>query len=708
MKSMKIPLRSLMCCIVLLIPLFLWGAGLPVDAANSKNYLMDNAHLFDQQDQELIQFRLSQNNEDILPYSPAVVITSGGNALPARQDLQSYAQSLTVQEQFAQFEDIDLGVIFLFINQSPAGTIEMAVIPTGKQAIFLTQYDIVNMEKTTARTYADTQNWDETVASFLRLILAYQYPFINELEPGHLSPEDVEAASQEIWAWEEQYGYPIVFLLTSELSPDLKGEYLANYFHTAGFGEGNNGRGAFILYDASEEQAYIELYELPDTDDTKLQALVDDLSYLLSQNYALEAVYAVEFFLDPEADVPLVSDSDLSEIESTTVDPDNLLDSDQHTALFQKTNVFYERLGYHFLTHLYASAQNTIEQPLPEYLEHQLDLAIGEHGSGMIILFDQEKQDYELYATGELNDFLDSNKKIIQPVLQHLKKQLKKEDFSGESILQHQLNLMAFMEFLMAYQQPDLYLISDDPYATQSQEAILIMGNCATAGLRPMVISRGFPERTDTDEEWIKQFEAMIKAAKIKDQLILMYHFTLPNQVYLRYYGDNSKIADLTEKEITEKVQAMAIAEPFNPDAAIMTFMENVESELLPFASASENNQEAKNNSPKDKPSKQAEKADATSKASSKNWLKISLLVGGAIILLILLILAVVLITKKKKGAAAGYQVQGYPNQPQNWPDQAAGWSGDYSESTGQMPDQMQGYPNQPQNWPDQPQNWNQ
>ncbi|RRD94736.1 hypothetical protein EII17_06820 [Clostridiales bacterium COT073_COT-073] len=597
---------------LLMAMLFCLSAA-PTKAAKPMTYLLDNIGLFNDQEAEYINHKLSLHYEENMPHYLTFMVTLDENAMLPRQDLLQYTNVLINRETFGHIEAPEYGAIFLFINRSPKGKIEMAVLPTNNQTENYSQYNIDHMEKSLLETYTSTQNWYSVTLDLIRLVNTYRGYFINELVTEKINPEDIDAAKNELGWWVDKYNYNLVFLLTDGLSPALRDQYLQDYFHKGGYGSWNDGVGAFVLYDHTEKKAYLEVYGdiILGGDGQRLTQLLNDLSKSLSQYRILDAVYMVERYLDPIGELPLTFtlDGNSTPIITTLHDPDNLLNDAQSVELVTLTEVFSAKTNHYLGTYIYQSAKDALSQSPESFLQDLFAQIPG--NSGMILLFDQAGKDYHLYAAAELNDYLKKNKKIIDPVLQHLKNRLKKNGYSSQSIFQHQQDLITFLDFLMVYQQENSYLVSGQPMSLKEKpETLKSLKKSGNAGLKPMVVNLSQSERIQSTAQWIDQFEQILEAADLTDEVVVLFYDVPKNQASVRYFGDNKDLASLTRKEIEPAVVKAFQAGSPQANTPFHTFISTVETKALPLLSEQA---EAKEND-----SSQTDKTGENQKADGK------------------------------------------------------------------------------------------
>ncbi len=651
--------------LVLAFALLLSLVKIPVLAARDSKFIIDPANVLTDEEYQAIDAVLTDMQEE----TEIVTVFLTGETLFAPEQLEQMAADLTAKNGYGAINEEESGSVFLFVNRSSGGVVTTAVVPTGREMYNYTSYQTAHIVKVLEGYYRENPSMEMLLDQFIYLVRIYYYPVINELSDGSIV--DVEGASKEIVAWREYANQDILILLNDSLNAAEFNQYADDYFLSQGYGIGEEQSGTFVLYSPSLEQLAVNFYgeAYKDYAQADMDNLANELLEILDVEHdVLAAVYRIERFIDPEADIPLAEGAiDRTEQPMFINDRWEILKDEQAGHL--------EALSFHYMDQFSEKLYQTIilpdgeadlkEADLKEMAQNEFEYHDVE--DGMLTLFDVRAQKVVWYAAGSTESFWKKNAKVIEPVQKALEKELERDGYEADAIFDYQAGMLELLTYLRQRETTEPNIL-DTTYAFISDKLPKQIQELEKAGLTPVLISKNDVSAYADGKAYLKWYKDLMKKAGLADNMVVFLYQSETEELDLMYFGQEEVAAAVFDKMKPEIMDFFLIN---SSGATAEEFLSQLKTKVVPVMKnegSSENKPDKKDTSAKDEKNNQKD-GKKPAKSTGNNML--IMVVAGVIILLVLLIVIALVAGRKKKAPAhpAGPRPDAYPGiQPGGYP----------------------------------------
>ncbi len=649
----------------LVLALLLSLLKMPVLADGDSRFIVDPANVLTAEEYQAVDTLLTAMTDE----QEIITVFLTGETLFATELLEQMAADLTAKNGYGVSEGEGTGSLFLFINRSSVGTVTTAVVPTGRQAYNYTNYQTAYMVKILDQYYRQNPSMEMLIDQFITLVRIYYYPVINEISNDG-AMIDVEGATDEILAWREYAGQDIVFLLNDTLTAEEFDQYAEDYFLSQGYGVGEESSGTFVLYSPNLALLTVNFYgeAYKDYPQADMDNLANELLGDLETDYdVLAAVYRIERFIDPTADIPLAEGAiDRTEQPMFINDRWEILKDEQAGHL--------EALSFHYMDQFSEKLYQTIilpdgeadlkEADLKEMAQNEFEYHDVE--DGMLTLFDVRAQKVVWYAAGSTESFWKKNAKVIEPVQKALEKELKQAGYEADAIFNYQAGMLELLTYLRQRETNEPNIL-DTTYAFINDKLPKQMKELEKAGLTPVLISQNDVSAYADGKTYLKWYKDLMKKAGLADNMVVFLYQSETEELDLMYFGQEEVVAAVFDKMKPEIMDFFLIN---SAGATAEEFLSQLKTKVVPVMKnegSSENKPDKKDTSAKDEKNDQKD-GKKPAKSTGNNML-IIIAVGVVVLLALLIVIALVLGRKKKTPShPAGPRPVAYPGAQGGYP----------------------------------------
>ncbi len=668
--------------IAAVLALALLSALLPVRVFATEaevSYVIDQGNVLTEEEKQSINETLYHNNNESTEIV-AIFLTEA--AMPAAEQLMQMAMELSEKIGYGSYAGEDSGSLFLYVNKAPSGEITMKIVPTGHTAYRFTSYKTEFMEQALGSTYQEHLDFKQLIYRLIVLAWRYHFLVINEVLNGDIvEEEEIYKATAEIEAWRERYGQNIVFLLNDNISEDRYIHFMENYFISQGYGVGEEQSGVFVIVSPHLKMFDIQFYGTAagPHEEAEINDLYAKVAEALTDDYnILEAVYAIENFLDPTAPIPLAGEEYRIYY---TMDQLEELPLERQKRLEMLSDYFSINYAFDFFTMITDTAGADADD-MPEiaeqlFYDYYLPRETGYNSAGavgLLTLFDPIEDNYAVYMTDEMKKFWEKNSSVLDAAEKYLARKLEGE-YSAEAMFEYQNGIFEILKYLKNKESKYSNVI-DEINLFENLDMADRLAKLEKQGLNVLLISiltSGF----DSAEMWLEEYRQLMQAAGLAENMVVLLYVSDTNEWEVAYFGNNKEIANTVGGEIYTKLDNF-----FNENDIMGfqdKFLEQLENRLVPILAAQSSKGEKQEEAAA--ATQEQEKAEAAvTKASGSNTM-IIIIVAVVVVVILLIVILLVAGRKKKKGAAGTLpygnsqgdsQVMGaYPQGVQGYGDSA-------------------------------------
>ena len=207
-----------------------------------KNYIFDksNALTKEQTDGllEIIEKHLKFHKENVVIYSEQ-------EALPPEKEMIEEINRLSEQQNFGTLDGNPSIVLVLFVNRDNAGRYSVYLNTRFDAKYEEQKYAYFDIQMRVEEALNESKNLNATLQMVNELDMKYLYPAVSDVGEELLPYQAVLNASYELTEWEIKKDQVIYLLWKKSLSPELREDYLLNYFPSQTFHVDRNG--VFLL-----------------------------------------------------------------------------------------------------------------------------------------------------------------------------------------------------------------------------------------------------------------------------------------------------------------------------------------------------------------------------------------------------------------------------------------------------------------------------